>query len=145
MSKFIDRYTNNTTPITLEDVTFHVRLPTTTNKRFQRAVTGAVMEFDKEGNAQRKDLSVAEFVEAQVEAFIRTSIDKVDGWPEFTVDALLAMPEACDDLWDLVTRETADAEAEAEAVEKKPEPILSGPESGPGNTSSIEDSKRLAG
>ena len=145
MSKFLDRYSQDSHAITLDDVTFHVRLPTTENKRFQMAVTAEVMVIGEDGTATRKDMAPAMMVIAQIDAFVRTCILRVDGWEDFTPEKLLAMPGACDDLWFRVTEKTRAEEARAEASEKKQSSTSGGPQTGQDKTSSTEILSAAAG
>ena len=112
MNKFEQRYTEELEPIELEGVTFHVKLPTTANKRFQRAVLAQVIEQNDDGEFVTRETNLDEMVAYQVDAFIRTCIRSVDNWDEFTVDNLLAMPDACEDLWSAVSELTKEKEEE---------------------------------
>lgn len=145
MSKFTDKYGNQGHAITLEDVTFHVRLPTAENLRFQMAVTAEVLQVGEDGQATRRDMSAADMVIAQIQAFVRTCILRVDGWDDYTPQALLAMPAACDDLWFAVSEKTRAEEAKAQAAEKKPLSTSDGPQSGAEKKSSTEGLRKAAG
>lgn len=146
MSKFTERYTEHTEAVELEGVTFNVVLPGSENKRYQRALFAECYTFNAEtGEPERKDMSTADMVEAQITAFVKTCIRGVDGWPEYTVDALLAMPAAMDDLWDCVAQLTADKEEQTAAAVKKSDSTSAGLTNGPDEPISIKGSKKAAG
>jgi hypothetical protein len=84
-------------------------------------------------------------VEIQIEEFVKTCIRRVDGWAEYSVERLLSMPDACEDLWAEVTALAAKVEGEADAAAKKPQTISSGPESGQEKPNSTESLKHAAG
>ena len=134
MNKFEQHYSSTIVPIELEDVTFHVDLPTTRNMRFQREVASRFVSYDSEtGELTSHDpesVKPSQMVVWQIEAMVRTCIIRVDGWDEFTPEQLLAYPQACEDLWAKVTKLNAEKEAEADAIAKKPLSTSGGQKSG---------------
>ncbi len=145
MNPFEKRYTEELEQIELEGVVFHVKLPTSTNKRFQRSVIAKVVVQNDEGEFVTKDTKLDEMIAYQVDAFVRTCIRKVDGWPEYSIEALLAMPEACEDLWEAVSTLSKAKEEEANATAKKPVPTSNGLESGQEKQTSIASLESAAG
>ena len=145
MNPFEKHYHEDLEPVELQGMTFHVKLPSMGNKRFQRAVLAQFVEQNKDGEFVTKDTKLDEMVEANVNAFVRTCIRKVDGWDDFSVDKMLALPDACEDLWDVVVKLNSDKEAEADDTVKKLQPISSGQESGQGKQTSTKDSRKQAG
>ena len=145
MNKFESHYTETLEPIEILGVTFHVKLPTKENKRFQRAVASELYTFADDGTHEMLKVTPGRMVEIQVDSFVQTCIRKVEGWDEFTVDRLLAMPDACEDLWEKVSALTNAREVEAKAEVKKPQSLSSGPSDGQASGTSITDSLKAAG
>lgn len=145
MNKFEKHYNEDLEPIKLEGMTFQVKLPSAGNKRFQRAVMAQIVEQNDKGEFLTKETRLDEMVEAQINAFVRTCIRRVDGWDDFTPAKLLALPDACEDLWVLVGKINAEREAEADDTVKKPLPISSGQESGQANQTSTKGLQKQAG
>ena len=110
-------YDSDLETIELHGCTFHVKLPSLANKRFQRAVMSRVAKRNDDGEFVADDINIEEMVAAQVEAFVGTCIRKVDGWPDYSAESLLAeTPEAAEELFDKA----------AELVEKAQEAADSG-------------------
>lgn len=145
MNPFEKHYSEDLEAIELQGVTFHVKLPSAGNKRFQRSVLSRIVKQNDEGEYETGDTSLEEMAEAQVDAFARTCIRKVDGWDDFTIEKLLAMPDACEDLWAAVAELTKEKEGEANATAKKLVTSSSGQPSGKEKASSMQDSKQAAG
>ena len=134
MNNFEKHYTRNIVPVTLEGVTFHVELPTVSNMRFQREVASHFISIDSDtGELKQLDASSitpSHMVRLQIEAMVNVCILRVEGWEEFTPDKLMAMPEACEELWTAITEIKTKKEAEAEAIAKKPLSTSDGRKSG---------------
>jgi hypothetical protein len=145
MNPFEKHYHEDLEPIELQGITFHVKLPNLGNKRFQRAVLAQIVEQNDAGEFVTKDTKLDEMVDANVNALVRTCIRNVDGWNDFTVDKLLALPDACEDLWDIVVKVNAEKEAEADDTIKKPLPISSGQENGQEKQTSTKGLQKAAG
>lgn len=145
MNQLQKYYTEDLEQVELQGVTFHVKLPGSANKRFQRAVLTQVVEQDENGEFVARDTPLDQMVEAQVNAFVRTCIRQVDGWDDYTPEALLAMPDACEDLWQAVVALNAAKELEADAIAKKPVSTSDGQQSGRASQSSTPDLKSAAG
>tara|TARA_R110000822_G_scaffold18475_3_gene61066 strand:- start:861 stop:1298 length:438 start_codon:yes stop_codon:yes gene_type:complete len=145
MNQLQKYYTEDLEQVELQGVTFHVKLPGSANKRFQRAVLTQVVEQDENGEFVARDTPLDQMVEAQVNAFVRTCIRQVDGWDDYTAEALLAMPDACEDLWQAVVALNAAKELEADAIAKKPVSTSDGQQSGRASQSSTPDLKSAAG
>lgn len=148
MTKFAERYgLADPEKITLEDVDFYVRLPTSANKRFERELASSMAARDPESGqfTQRTNASMREILEAQHLAFLRTSVVRVEGL-DFDPDQFYSdYPEAVDELYNLATeRAMADEEAAAEGVGKS-EPSSTGQDDGPGSRISTKAWKKAAG
>lgn len=146
MSEFEQHYQDQLEAIELNGATFHVRLPTSDNVRFQRAVGSVLItDFDAEsGEFERKEVSVQQMIDLQVEAFVTTSIRRVEGWDGYSTEALLAMPDACDDLWQAACERKMALEGKAEAELKKPLISLTGQDNGPDEESSTKSLRHAA-
>jgi hypothetical protein len=131
MNPFEQHYQDKLEAIELNGVTFHVRLPTKDNKRFQRAVASELIDFDLDtGEYTQKNVTAEKLVEIQIAAFIATCIRKVEGWTDYTSEKLLAIPDACEDLWEIVGQRTTKTDSEADAEIKKSASLSDGPASG---------------
>jgi hypothetical protein len=145
MNPFEKHYHEDLEPIKLQGMTFHVKLPNAGNKRFQRSVLAQIVEKNDDGEFVTKETRLDEMVVAQMTAFVSTCIRKVDGWDDFTVDKLLALPDACEDLWAIVGKINAEKELEADDTVKKSLPISSGQENGQGKQTSTKGLQKAAG
>lgn len=146
MHAFEKHYADDLEQIELHGVTFHVKLPGPSNKRFQRAVLGLITQADEaSGELVTRDVSLTEMADAQIEAWIATSIRRAEGWDDFTPERLAAMPDACEDLWERAVQLSRAEEAVAEDAVKKSEPTSPGPVSGPAERSSTSELSEAAG
>jgi len=131
MSEFEEFFSEDIHKHELKGVTFHFVLPNRDNLTFQRAVNFRLFEYDPETDEfARHEVNPAEMVAIQQQAFAETCIRQVDGW-DFTPVKLLAMPPALEALWIEVSRLNIASEKEAQALVKKLESTLTGPEGGP--------------
>ncbi|MDJ0792259.1 MAG: hypothetical protein QNJ71_10220 [Acidimicrobiia bacterium] len=131
MNEFEKFYQEDLEAVELKGVTFYVKLPGKANKRFQRTVIASTVKMDPEsGEYVSKDVSLVQMAEIQIKAFAETSIRKVEGWDGYTIEKLLAMPDACEDLWSEVVKITNQKEGEADAETKKPANSSDGKTSG---------------
>lgn len=146
MHPFEKHYTEDIERIKLNGVTFHVKLPTRDNKRFQRLVVSGLVDFDAEtGDYTQRKVEAGELVEMQVDAFIKTCIRKVEGWDDYTLDKMLALPEACEELWEEAIKVSNDRETEADAAAKKSRSTSRGPANGDSELTSTNTLKKTAG
>jgi hypothetical protein len=125
-------------------VTFHVKLPGKTNRRFQRSVIAGITEMNDSGELVARDVSIEEMAEVQIAAFVKTCIKKVEGWDDYSVEKLMAMEDACEDLWAEVLTLNKQKEDEADQAAKKLEPISTGQASGAVKSSSTKNLQREA-
>lgn len=146
MNPLAKHYDSNLSAITLHGITFHVKLPTMDNKRFQRAVMSKVAKRDDEGSFTASDTTLEEMANAQLEAFVYHCIRKVDGWDDFTPESLLnETPDAADELFQLAADLAEAAQAEAEEAVGKSQAGLSGPSDGAKSETSTPSLKSAAG
>ena len=145
MHEFEKYYTEDLEAISLQGVTFHVKLPGKANKRFQRTVIAETVNVDKGGEMIAREVSMSEMADIQIKAFVKTSIRKVDGWDYYTPYMLLAMPDSCEDLWSESIRINNEREEEADAAAKKSVNSSDGKTSGEEDLSSTPTLKKQAG
>lgn len=145
MNQFEKFYTEDLETVTLQGVTFHFKIPGKDNKRFQRSVIARIAQIDPtSGELIGREVSIEQMAEAQIDAFARTCIRQVDGWDDYTVDKLLALVDACEDLWAEAVALTKSREDLAAAATKKSASSLPGRESGPDGMSSMPSCQSAA-
>jgi hypothetical protein len=110
-----EHYEADLEQIELHGVSFYVKLPSLTNKRFQRAVMSNVAKRNDQGDFVADDVSIEQMFDAQVDAFVRHCIRKVDGWPDYTPDALMKeTPDAAEELFNIAAERVEQFTREAE-------------------------------
>lgn len=112
----VKHYESDLEVIELHGCKFHIKLPTITNKRFQRAVMSKVAKRNDNGEFSTDEITIEEMADAQVDAFVHHCIRKVEGWPDYNADSLLReTPEAADELFEKAAELVDKAQAEADA------------------------------
>ena len=118
--------------IELEDVSFIVRLPSETNRKYQRALAYRLVEFDQDeqGFKRRENISYAELLDAQIDAFLETSVLQVVGLDFDPKTFRELWPDAAADLWaEANALITEDSQKDIDALGKRG-PSSAGVESG---------------
>lgn len=147
MSKFLEKYSlPEAVRIDLEDVAFYVRLPTSANRRLERAIAGELSDRDpKTGMYIVKDVSMPELFCSQHRAFAKSCVVKVEGM-EFEAETFCDdFPDAAEELYNKACELAAAAEGEAASSVGKSQTTLPGPLNGKGEKTSTTDSKHQAG
>jgi hypothetical protein len=148
MSKFKEKYAKpDEVSIVMEDVTFHVQLPTSSNRRYERAVASCMTTRNDETGAFEvaDDYGISEIFEAQHKAFLRSCVTSVDGL-EFDPDQFFAeFPDAAEELYTKGMELASELEQEAASQAGKSQDTLSGQESGKGKKSSTLSLSSAAG
>lgn len=101
MSKFTEKYKQaETTAIKMEDVTFNIRLPTSANRKFERAVASSMAVRDPEtGTFKVRDYEIADVFTAQHKAFLKSCVDSVDGLDFDPDEFYQSFPDAAEELY----------------------------------------------
>lgn len=147
MSKFKDKYRKqDCEQIQLEDATFHVLLPTSANRRYERAVAGAMSKLDtKTGEFVVADLDLVDIFDAQLQAFLRSCVVKVDGIDFDSSTFYSEYPDATEDLFQKAVELASRQEVEAKDSVGKSQATSPGPASGKGEKSSTQECLKAAG
>ena len=148
MSKFSEKYSlPEDVKISLEDVVFYVQLPTSANRRFERAVASSLSVRDpKTGAFTVKDVTMADIFTTQHKAFIQSCVSKAEGPIEFDRDTFYdEYPEAAEELYTLASDMATKVEGEAVESLGKSQPSSHGQSGGKVKTSSMQDSLKAAG
>jgi hypothetical protein len=138
-------YDSDLHAIELHGLTFHIKLPTIANKRFQRAVMSNVATRNENGDFVADDISIEQMVEAQVDAFVRTCIKRADGWPDYSPESLLTeTPEAAEELFDKAAEIVERVQSEADASVGKSQAGSNGQSDGEESTTPMPSLKNVA-
>jgi hypothetical protein len=110
--------------VELEGVVFHVRLPTTAHRQFERATADVFTEpLENVGSFRRKaNLNMEQMFGPLHKAFIRTCVVKVEGLDDYDPETFVdKYPWAAEELYDQALALASRAEEEAaEQVGKSP-------------------------
>jgi hypothetical protein len=145
MSRFEDKYAiPEPVDIVLEDATFSVLLPTSANKRYERAIAAASAVIDSDGNYSAKKVDLAEMIDIQHKAFVDVCLLTMNG-KDFDKQAFLARyPGAVEDL-NSKARELVDSMEEVAIAEVgKSQPSSTGQKTGQTKSSSTSSLKSQA-
>lgn len=147
MSKFSDKYAlPEPATITLEDVTFTVQLPTSANKRYERAIASASAVIDAEtGDYTTREFTLAQMIEVQQDQFIEVCVLDMDGEDFDRTEFIAKYPAAVDDLYQQARKLVDAMEETATAEVGKLQPSSPGQESGATNSTSTKALKKQAG
>jgi hypothetical protein len=133
MSKFKEKYAKpDEVSIVMEDVTFHVQLPTSSNRRYERAVASCMtIRNEKTGAFEvADDYGITEIFEAQHKAFLKACVISVDGL-KFEPNAFFdEFPDAAEELYTKGMELAAELEKEAASQAGKSQDTLSGQPNG---------------
>lgn len=147
MSKFKDKYqTPEAEKIRLEDVVFHVHLPTSANRKFERAVAGSMTRRDPATGAFKiRNLEMIDIFEAQHAAFLKSCVVKVEGMDFDPEEFMVSYPDAVEELYLKAMELAEQREEDATAAVGKSQPSSPGQENGLDGKVSTLDSLTKAG
>jgi hypothetical protein len=147
VSKFEDKYSlPDTVEICMEDATFHVRLPTSANRKYERAVAACMVERDPEsGIFQMKDFEMHDLFTAQHYAFLRSCVVSADGIEFDAKEFLDRFPDAAEDLYNKAVTMAEEVEKEALDAAGKSQDTLTGQDDGKEKKTSTPVLSRQAG
>ena len=147
MSKFKEKYSlPDATPIQLEDVTFHVILPTSANRRFERAIAASMSERDPvTGGFRVKEFSINDVFSAQHKAFLSSCVISVDGLEFEPVEFYNQYPDAAEELYSKAVELAQSQEAGAAEEAGKSLPSSPGEKSGKEGRISMKNLNQKAG
>ena len=146
MKAFKDKYSiPEPVEIQLEDVTFTVRLPTSANRVYERAIATGSSEVTKDGEVISKKLTLSEMVEIQHRAFLDVCVLKMNG-DDFDKESLYAdYPGAIEDLNTKAREMVEDLEEVAQAEVGKSRPSSTGPQNGQDKVKPTDSLRKQAG
>lgn len=148
MSKFQDKYKQpDLEKIELEDASFYVQLPTSANKRYERAVAAGMARRDPDsGEFSVIDFDMADVFDVQHRAFLKSCVIRVEGAGfDFDADDFYRdYPDAVEELFNIATEKASIKEREAAETTGKSQDSSSGQESGRGEKSSTAHSLKEA-
>lgn len=115
MSKFEEKYAQqDTVEIALEDVIFHVILPTSANRKFERAAASCALERNQNtGLFEPRNIELDDIFTIQHTAFLKSCVVKVDGLDFDPDEFIKKYPDAAEDLYDRAIGLAEQAEKEA--------------------------------
>ena len=150
MSKFEERYKErDLEKIVMEDVTFHVNLPTSANRRYERAVASSMAKRDPvTGEFTVIDFDMVDVFDAQHKAFLKSCVVKVEGPLSFDFDPdefFDKFPEAAEDLYNMAVELATKQEGDAIESAGKSQTTSDGQGSGKARTDSTPASLKAAG